>query len=89
MSIGHAYHCPAPVTSHGTFVNGRGKRSGMGACEEHAEEARRARELIWSGEHEWPGGMNPRRQRAMSESTRFRTQTYRLARDHRQIRPNL
>jgi hypothetical protein len=40
--VEHAKHCPAPVTRHGTFVDGKGKRWEVDACDEHAEEATNA-----------------------------------------------
>jgi hypothetical protein len=36
--VGHAKRCPAPVTRHGTFVDGKGKRWEVDACEEQSEE---------------------------------------------------
>jgi hypothetical protein len=36
--VGHAKHCPAPVTRHGTFVDGKDKEREVDACDEHAEE---------------------------------------------------
>lgn len=35
--VGHAKHCPARVTRHGTFIDGRGKRWEVDACDEHAQ----------------------------------------------------
>ncbi len=37
--VGHARHCPDPVTRHSTFVDRKGKRWQVDACDEHAEEA--------------------------------------------------
>ena len=34
--VGHAKHCPAPATRHGTFVDGKGKRWEVDTCDEHA-----------------------------------------------------
>jgi hypothetical protein len=39
---GHAQHCPEPVTRHGTFVDGKGKRWEVDACNDHVEEAKSA-----------------------------------------------
>jgi hypothetical protein len=39
MIVGHAKHCPAPVTRHGMFIDGKGKRWEVDACDEPAEEA--------------------------------------------------
>jgi hypothetical protein len=36
--VGHAKHCRKLVVAHGTFIDGKGRRVGIDACREHAEE---------------------------------------------------
>jgi hypothetical protein len=37
--VGHAQHCPDPVTRHGVFIDAKGEQWEVDACDAHAEEA--------------------------------------------------